>query len=824
MPLVNHVKEILTGLMQADSGWEQLLALHGWPFDRAAIAAMSDADFEDRLLNHALDVDPSVSGFQDFATDSNVPDSDRMIVPGRPSRSLLYHALVSPNVVEHVNHTMLVAYPTLGQIDTVENYVYAARNANVAALVTEARQLLGLTPAQPVSLAVAVFTSEYRPAPETPHGIHADLCLARTGIARVGNKEPLYVPQMRGFQVFIEGDDNHDIRVLPCRYSAWLAVQAKGRRDRFGPVFSGSETIDDSTLDFWVPLHKLFEGDECLNNLDLTVSFSTKHFNQKIGKLVARLKATGFSNVPNDVLSEPDYEFTTDIAELLAASSVHGPGVVQPPAQAMVEEAVHQGQSLSFEVPPMGGSAPYSAGFSPSLSLDAPPVPVRPWPEYAHIRQRTDSNPPEDINKRPDVVNFANAGGFDAQHYKDFAGDGWVTGIVVDEANLALSDAAGNTIPAVSAYSLVAAPDFYPNVSQRQVFEWWSKAFADAQNGLLPAWWEQLVNNGTWRRLWERNPEPLSDERVPADFQLPSAPFDSGDNTVTGIVTPLQQIDLSQSKVDTPKSMRHSFLPDTAAGLFAPGWDASVDRTNDINHLTAYGLGSPFPEDAKLCAALSTFWPAVAPDVTRTFFPPRFKGTVCPMTDDEVGVGGDGISWDGLTGPHIVGEDLNERVIEYADFAHADYTRAALNNEFSIAKTSRVSLAEYQHRVLAMLRCYSAVSPQNPASASRKRRSTHIFSFRQANFDSELNEAQMMTGTTLTGPVYRFELFTDEVRTTTGTIDNVSAPVFLNDNHQLRLTVQFTWTVFVGSGHFVLLRWKLGDGSADSGNWFAEDV
>ena len=54
--------------------------------------------------------------------------------------------------------------------------------------------------------------------------------------------------------------------------------------------------------------------------------------------------------------------------------------------------------------------------------------------------------------------------------------------------------------------------------------------------------------------------------------------------------------------------------------MFAPGWDISVDgRAGGPEHLAAYGLGSPFPEDSKLCAALSAFWPAVAPDAARTF-------------------------------------------------------------------------------------------------------------------------------------------------------------------------------------------------------------
>src|SRR6185437_1168933 len=92
-------------------------------------------------------------------------------------------------------------------------------------------------------------------------------------------------------------------------------------------------------------------------------------------------------------------------------------------------------------------------------------------------------------------------------------------------------------------------------------------------------------------------------------------------------------------------------------GVFAPGWDISTDRTRasgtQVQHLAAYGLGSPFPEDSKLCAALSTFWPAVAPDATRTFQPNNKWPTVSPLTDEEIGITGN-LPWDGETGPHFV--------------------------------------------------------------------------------------------------------------------------------------------------------------------------
>lgn len=83
-----------------------------------------------------------------------------MITPGQPARSLLYHALASPNVVEHKNNTELNLFPTLLQIDTVENYVFSVRNASLEELISEARVLLDLSASDGLELAVGVFASE----------------------------------------------------------------------------------------------------------------------------------------------------------------------------------------------------------------------------------------------------------------------------------------------------------------------------------------------------------------------------------------------------------------------------------------------------------------------------------------------------------------------------------------------------------------------------------------------------------------------------------------------------------------------------------------
>jgi hypothetical protein len=104
---------------------------------------------------------------------------------------------------------------------------------------------------------------------------------------------------------------------------------------------------------------------------------------------------------------------------------------------------------------------------------------------------------------------------------------------------------------------------------------------------------------------------------------------------VTAIVSLPADPDAAQRPLEGAPTVRHAHLPDAAASVFAPGWDKGRDETDGTRHLASYGLGSPFPEDAKLCAALSSFWPAVAPDAGRSFsvhFP-----TATPLTDEEIG-------------------------------------------------------------------------------------------------------------------------------------------------------------------------------------------
>jgi hypothetical protein len=229
-----------------------------------------------------------------------------------------------------------------------------------------------------------------------------------------------------------------------------------------------------------------------------------------------------------------------------------------------------------------------------------------------------DGSSPIDLNAQEvNIVERVRAGGFAALHYVDFTGDGAV------EASVPQVTRAGSGVEGpFAAYSLVTAPDFFATCGQRELTEWTTS---------LP---DELEGD-----VWETSPTPLSDHRFAANLQLPpETPFHSRDTTITAVVSLFGEGQAQNTQSQPADALRHSHLPDDAAGVFAPGWDVSRDRLPDgTPHLASYGLGSPFPEDAKLCAALSTFWPAAAPDATRAMEPALTPITVAPLTDEEIG-------------------------------------------------------------------------------------------------------------------------------------------------------------------------------------------
>ena len=706
MALIDQVKAICERL--APLGWRAFL--------KAATAQALDiqkatpAALRTELTKNLPTIKRELPGLEDFAS-----KGQQAVAAGQPSLSLLYHALASPLVTRDHLGSPFGGFATPAELDTLENFIFSLAPVTLPKFITDNG---GAS-----KVAVVVFATEYRPAADTVDGRHADLTFSRTGIARVGTASARYLPESRGF--WPEDEDNaHNFRVVPAKFSAWLAVQKKGSAARVSPILENDQAQkkDEPKRDFWVPVHKLFAGSECVAGLSLNVSFSARLFNLKIQRIH---KAIGTTPLPPGF---PHVIVDADIGALSADAAL-GPGWLVPKVRpSLVEPAIVNGQPVTYTVNPQQVDG--FAAFNPGAGS----------PEYVHARTRVKAGVFEDLNDQPNVIMAIAAaatenGTYQALHYIDYTGDGWVTA--------AVPELAGAGLTALPAYALVSAPDLFPSSGQFELSEW-------SRSSLVPKHFK--------KKLWSIQPTPLSETRLPANLQLLGSPFKATDVTITAMVGMGAPTGQPADWPVQPDVQRSSMLPDDAAGYFAPGWDVALDTdpVSGADHLAAYGLGSPFPEDAKLCAALSTFWPAVAPDVFRTFVTVRqaganANGTIAPLTDEEIGQSGT-LPWDGIAGPHEITVN-GQPFIEFPAFLNADYVRQAVENRFSIRLTARIGVEEYQARILAACRMYSVLAKLGSIKAARNK--WLMLSFREVTSgDMDLQAAQSEAGLVLPGKVY----------------------------------------------------------------------
>ena len=321
-----------------------------------------------------------------------------------------------------------------------------------------------------------------------------------------------------------------------------------------------------------------------------------------------------------------------------------------------------------------------------------------------------------------DTIESGNA--YRCLHYVDFTGDGWVN----VATNVSIGN--GNVLPA---QSLVAAVDFFPYCEQTEILD-------------------NPANDGLWR--WR--PLNLADTRFLAN--IVSHPELRGDpklewDTVTALVPKTIDDGLGQTAFTNRIERRVTYLTDGANGVFAPGWDTSFDTSvvgsKAVQHLTNYGLGSPFPEDAKLCAALSSFWPAVAPDVTRSFWP-AVSPTVVPLLDHEIGANGNATSWDGQPGPQIR-RNMTPTRVRYKRIEYVDYTAAALDGEMDFHRLASIDALEYQSRVQKHAKARDEVK-KDPGF-----RHLLLASYTQLDAtDPEIQNLNPVGGNPLVGTVHKF--------------------------------------------------------------------
>jgi hypothetical protein len=777
----------------AANGWRQLLLdVTSGELD------LEDPDLGARLTRPLARIDRTIPGFGDFDIAATRP-----IEPGIPERSLLYHAFAAPSVVAGRNGSELTAFPTLAEIDAVEDFIYGAVPPSLEELRARAAgHQLGLV----------VFAVSYRNAPGSVYGTHAQLCFSRAGVARLGTIEPFYDARKRNF-ASLDENKPYDFRVLPCRFVAYIAVQVPGTWSRFGPQ---DRLPDDGQRRFWVPLHKLFSGKECIRGLDLNVAFERGLRNDELAMFHRFLDVKGLENNFRGPELE-EYPFTIKDEEIgsLSGPEVFGAGVLVPLPQSIVSPAKYKGKDLAF---PVDGS--YSAdnvelsslavlpagraATAPLIADESSPDTQRPGPQYINIRHRVNPDGSiSNLNNDPQLKQAVRAGGYDALHYSDGAGDGWV--------RATCQELVGDGIENVPAYVMVGLPDFFPKVRQRDLMQWWTNAVPKA------------VRAG----LWAAPPLVLSQTRIAANITLPIG-FSVEDDTISAIVAEPRDVIGPVQEPNGPLLGEKTGLPDGSPGLFDPGWDTSQgiyywDRDRPLQKfLAGYGLGSPFLEDAKLCAALGAYWPGVAPDATRTFAPDKQIGgieypypTVAPLTDEEIGMVpsplyGKPMPWDGVPGPSVVGGEF--RYAEYRDALRTDYID--MLGTMTATLTSRVDLAEYKARIMAMAAVYWSLGihdpdfKDDPESLGDDRRTAvqkilyakalwAVLSFRSVSeTDSVMAEAwQQANRRPASGPFFRVHVYRWGKQT--------AAP---NDMYRVRVEMLEEAIAYVAGTHVLLQR------------------
>jgi hypothetical protein len=205
MALIDELKIVCDRL--APLGWATLLKkVTGGALN---ISQSTATKLKTALTTNLASVDRAIPGFEDFN-----PAGNRGAVAGKPSESLLYHALASPLVTRDNEGRALQGFASPAELDVLENFIFSLISVSLPQFI---QQQGGAS-----KVAAVVFASEYRPADHTVDGRHADLTFSRTGIGRVGTARPLYNAAARGF--WSEDEDNvHNIRVVPARFASRIA-------------------------------------------------------------------------------------------------------------------------------------------------------------------------------------------------------------------------------------------------------------------------------------------------------------------------------------------------------------------------------------------------------------------------------------------------------------------------------------------------------------------------------------------------------------------------------------------------------------------------
>lgn len=716
---------------QVEAAFRDLLAWmigHGWSeylYSTVGLDLEAALRNPDRVLIEPLPT-PTAGDFADFG-------GLRAVQPGDPAMSLLYHALASSDVALRGGDGRPApssAYPSPAQIDALENYIYS-------------RAKLGVE-GEGDGLVLAVFAYEYRASGKTPHKRHSDLVYARTGVARAGTDACNWDPVARSYVNKPEQNTAPEaVAVTPARYGLFLARQVKR-----GRIFRIGKNSQDKGLTFLLPIRKLYDG--CPHLHGRRLAFAEAHRDEKLFRL------TDFVPLPPgetfDTCKPPFIRRSASRAVVGVQTNLHGhdselagiqmltgSATVTPAARPLVCEAFQGRKRLRFIVPRAKES---HLGFTSNRRYTTLKLLKKPLLEvvdfvlsdfvFAGGRYttgfRSPRNGPVFVNIRHKVgkdgklvhlgtdkdLKEIEKGGYEAAMFLDGLCDGCVEAQLEDPAGGAQGASPAWLKPPLPAFSLVAAPDFFPRFDPidlaRKDFFFLEGGTETASGGRLPA-----------------NPN-IPRPSNPSERAFPPNLGDKRTLTVTAAVSAPPNQNRPERRAYR-KGDGVNTLPDTVSNVFAPGWDVTYSKERILYYAT-FGLGSPFPEDMKLCAAANGMWAGSSPDASRTFYPDLEPipvlgrpSTAMPMTDHELGFhpaspgatehkAPDARGWDGEYGPFVrilSGGHGSTIGVDYADMNLSDYVVNARSCRLDLGRMRQLSAADIIERMEALQACIWAL-------------------------------------------------------------------------------------------------------------------
>jgi hypothetical protein len=679
---------VLKFLRALPDAWKHLLL--------QALGLDVSADDLAAVLMAPARIDRSKPGFEDLD-----PSVTRLIEPGQPGRSALYHAFASPRVAPDPAGDW---WPSLEDLDLLEDWITALEPLDLNSL--------------PSGAVVGMFAYEYRTAAEMPDRLYAGFLYSRTGIARVGDQDPSWDGASRSWNNLAPSGKGA-FAAMPSRYAAFVAIRARVGDDAslLGKIQDG-----DDGRTFYLPVRKLVQG-EPLGQAPLTLRFGEYHRREKL----RRLFTGGGYHTKSDVNSWPFFRdslapgnnasgagrnperlvdlstlgssvmIASPAAPLVRVALAPGGGVVVLP-EVPARSVIHKGDfALNRDASSLrtntGGLSLIEDAILNGLLDKNQNVRPRNAPEFANIRHEV-TEPGDNVTDLGATLgaNFrdvVNNGGYAAALFEDSVCDGM---LAVD------APALRQLGPSLPAFSVVTAPDFFPRVGELDIQDW-----------------VDLVDDkDTHKQFAAGTPVPLCQGRLPPNVTL-RAPFEGSrsfskaDDTAVAVVSARQRgVSGAASQQNRPCPSPTTFLTDGASDAFAPGWDVTFSEDNGQQFYATFGLGSPFPEDAKLCAADNGFWPAASPDAGRTF---QISPTAIPLLDDELGwhpanprkPPNEPASWgwDGEQGPFIA----SAKEVNYSDFWRSDYVSNVLAGRFGSEKLAKLERSELLARMDALKLC-----------------------------------------------------------------------------------------------------------------------